>query len=175
MGKVENFCDKYYPYAYEVFEDTGFPVSSILAQSGIETGWGIAIVGNMMFGVKDTDGLNGNEQLLSTTEYHTTNTVKYPTIMSITAVMVKGKRLYKYLVKDWFRKYDSPEDSFKDHANFILENKRYSKALEYRDKPTFFSREIARAGYATGPEYEKLFIACTLQVYNYLELKNLEQ
>lgn len=175
MGKVEIFCDKYYPYAYEVFLDTGFPVSSLLAQSGIETGWGLTVVGNMMFGIKDTDGLNGNEQLLSTTEYHTSKNAKYPVIMSIKAIIVGGKRLYKYSVKDWFRKYETPEESFMDHANFLLENKRYEEALKYRDKPTFFSREIARAGYATGPEYEKLIIACTLQVYNYLESKKLEQ
>lgn len=71
--------------------------------------------------------------------------------------MISIKKLesgkYEYIVRDWFRKYDSPEDSFTDHAKFFFENKRYKDALHVKDDPYKFAEAIARAGYATDPNY----------------------
>jgi flagellar protein FlgJ len=169
--RKNKFIQKYYPFAHAVWQKTGFPISSILAQSAIETGWGATVVGNMMFGVKDTDGINGNEQLLVTKEYHNTANIKYPVIIAIKWI---GTR-YLYTVKDWFRKYETPEQSFADHANFLLKNKRYAKALKELDRPTYFSREIARAGYATGYDYERLFIQITFDIWTYLDKNGYKQ
>ena len=165
------FVEKYYPFARATWEKTGFPISSILAQSAIETGNGKTIVGNMMFGVKDTDGLNGNEQLLITHEQSTNGNLKFQYLIK----KVQIGRIWNYTIKAWFRKYSSPEESFTDHANFILTNRRYSKALQYKDQPTYFSREIARAGYATGVDYERIFISITYEIYNWLQANNYEQ
>jgi len=155
---VKDFIKKYYPYALETQTKTGISAIAILAQSAIETGWGEKCPGNMMFGIKDTDGLNGHEQLITTTEYHSTAGVKYPEVISIKPVTYSGKKMFKYTVKDYFKKYNSPEESFTDHANFFKNNKRYSKALLVKDDPIKFAIEIALAGYATGPGYAALWV-----------------
>ena len=56
-------------------------------------------------------------------------------------------------MKDWFRKYKSPEGSFRDHARLFLKSKRYTKARKAGGDPYAFFREIAEAGYATSPVY----------------------
>ena len=150
------FVKKYYPFAKEAEASTGISAIAILSQSALETGWGEKCPGNMMFGIKDTDGVNGNEQLVTTTEWHSTATVKYPVIISIT--WADKRKLFKYVVKDYFRKYDSPADSFKDHCKFFFENARYKKALEVKSDYSAFINEVAKAGYATGPAYAKLWI-----------------
>jgi len=147
----QEFKNKYYPFAKNVEKSDGVPALFTLAQSALETGWGQTIVGNMMFGVKDTDGVNGNEQLVTTTEYHDNPTVKYPVIIAITEI-IKGKR-WKYKIKDWFRKYPSPEESFRDHARFLKANKRYAGAFNHKYAPYVFARSVCSAGYATDPNY----------------------
>lgn len=146
----------YYPFAKKVQERVGISCVFLLAQCALETGWGSTIVGNMMFGVKDTDGINGNEQLITTTEYHSTDTVKYPTILWIKKIKDK---LFKYRIKDWFRKYNTPEDSFFDHSQFFFKNKRYKTALTVKDDYVAFAREVAKAGYATDPTYADKLIS----------------
>lgn len=147
----EQFVKKYWPYAIAVERTDGVPALFSVTQSALETGWGSTIVGNMMFGVKDTDGINGNEQLLTTTEYHNSPNVKYPAILAITEV-IKGRR-WKYKVKDWFRKYPTPEESFRDHARFLKTNKRYAAAFAYVRQPYLFAKAVCDAGYATDPNY----------------------
>ena len=96
-------------HAKKTEQETGISHIAILAQAGIESAWGKAAPGNMFFGVKDNDGLNGNEQLVRTTEYHSRNDVKYPRIDSITPVVVRGQKKFKYICWDYFRKFDTPE------------------------------------------------------------------
>jgi flagellar protein FlgJ len=71
-------------------------------------------------------------------------------VLSITK-RADGK--YVYRVKDWFRKYDTPEECFSDHADFFFRNKRYADALKVKDNPERFAEEIAKAGYATATNY----------------------
>ncbi len=52
-----------------------------------------------------------------------------------------------------FRAYHSPEESFVDHGLFFLRNSRYHGAFRYVDDPRAFATAIARAGYATDPDY----------------------
>lgn len=145
----EQFVKTYYPEAKKVEARTGFHYLIPLTQAALESGWGAKANGNNFFGIKDTDGINGNEQLFTTTEYLSKPTVKFPVILKITKV---GK-LWKYLVKDWFRKYSSAEKAFEDHINFFLRNPRYRTAIMYKNDPDRFFEEIARAGYATAPDY----------------------
>lgn len=147
----QEFTKEYYPFALESEKETGISALAIMAQAALETGWGKTIVGNMIFGVKATSSTpDSKKQLVTTTEYHSTNTVKYPVIISITK-QSNGK--YKYKVKDYFMKYDSPAESFKDHSNFFIRNSRYKKALEVKSDANKFIDEIAKAGYATDPNY----------------------
>jgi flagellar protein FlgJ len=67
-------------------------------------------------------------------------------------------------VRDYFRKYNTPEESFTDHARFFLRNRRYAAALKVKEDPYAFAREVAKAGYATDPDYEKKIVALIAQI-----------
>ena len=60
---------------------------------------------------------------------------------------------YYCQVRDWFRKYNSPEESFTDHARLLSQHPRYQKAMRYKNDPYRLAEEIAAAGYATDPKY----------------------
>lgn len=149
----KEFVSKFLPHAQKVEATTGISADFILAQAALESGWGKYAPGNMFFGVKDTDGINGNEQLVTTTEYSSRQDLKFPVILKIEPCVIKGKKLFKYTVKDYFRKFNTPEDCFLHHAQFFLKNKRYAKALEVGKDPILFANEVAKAGYATAPSY----------------------
>jgi len=153
-----DFIKKYLPYAREVEKDTGLSAIAALAQCALETGWGATVVGNMMFGVKDSDGINGNEQLLTTTEYLATPSAKFPVVVSI---QKWGTNLWKYIVKDYFRKYNSPADSFRDHALLIQSRPHFAKAWAARANYVQFLTElqVGPLKYATGPDYAKTSIS----------------
>lgn len=147
----KEFIKKYKPYALETERKTGISALFILAQSALETGWGQHAPGNMMFGVKASVSTPAEKrQLVQTTEILATDKAKFPVIISIEK-RPDGK--FKYTVKDWFRRYDSPEESFTDHANLFMKNKRYAKALLVKSDPYKFAEEVAQAGYATEPTY----------------------
>jgi len=152
MTKKE-FVSVYADFAKQAQVDTGINYIFILAQAALESGWGKAAPGNMFFGVKDTDGINGNEQLLITTEYSRRADLKFPEIISITPVVRNGQKWFKYKVKDYFRKYNTPADCFRDHGNFFNKNKRYASALKVKHDPYLFADAVAKAGYATAPDY----------------------
>ncbi len=149
----QDFVKTYYPFAKQTQDKTGISAVAILAQGALESAWGKAVVGNMFFGVKDTDGINGNEQLLTTHEISSRSDLKFPQIISITPFLKNGVKYYRYKVKTYFRKYNTPEECFTDHANFFIKNKRYAKALTVKSDPYKFIDEIAKAGYATGLNY----------------------
>lgn len=151
----KEFIIKNRGYAKTTEEKTGIPWSAILTMAALESGWGKAAPGFSHFGVKDFDGKNGNEQLLRTTEYSRRSDLKFPEIISITPVIRNGQKYFKYVIRDWFRKYNTPEESFTDHANFLKSNKRYNKALGFTYDARLFLNEVAAAGYATDPEYAK--------------------
>lgn len=157
--KPSEFAKAFYPHAKKVEEKIGVPALAILAQAAVESGWGKVAPGNMFFGVKDTDGINGNEQLITTTEYLKTATAKFPEVISVTPVIRNGQKYFKYKVKDYFRKYNSPEECFADHAKFFVVNKRYAKALAVKSDYKAFIKAIAAAGYATDPNYANVLIS----------------
>jgi flagellum-specific peptidoglycan hydrolase FlgJ len=145
----EEFVKKYYPEAKKVEEETGFHYLITLAQGALESGWGKKALGNNFFGIKWTEGNKQDKQLITTTEYLSRSNVKFPEVIKVE----KAGKLYKYTVKDWFRKYATPAEGFADHINFFLKNPRYAKALLVKDNPEKFFEEIAKAGYATAPDY----------------------
>jgi flagellum-specific peptidoglycan hydrolase FlgJ len=146
------FTKLYYPQARVSEEKTGVPAIVVLAQAALESAWGQVAPGNMFFGKKDSDGINGNEQLLLTTEYLDNPDKKFPAVISVVKV---GQKLWKYKVKDWFRKYKTPEECFTDHAKLLSTSPRYKKAMASKDNPYLFAAEIHAAGYATDPDYTK--------------------
>jgi len=79
----------------------------------------------------------------------------------------KGKSYYKDddNKNDCFRVYDRPEDSFRDHSNF-LKRKNYAHLFEL-DKNDYqgWAYGLKSAGYATNPRYPQLLIGI-IQKYN---------
>lgn len=145
----ELFVKTYLPFAKAVEKKTGFHYLITMAQGAQESGWGEKAIGNNFFGIKDTDGVNGNEQLIVTTEFSKSGTLKFPVILK---KIFTGK-LFKYTIKDYFRKYETAEIAFADHINFFLKNKRYATAIKFKSDPVRFFQEIQKAGYATDPNY----------------------
>ncbi|MFI5159436.1 MAG: glucosaminidase domain-containing protein [Sphingobacteriales bacterium] len=79
----------------------------------------------------------------------------------------RGKSYYKDddNKDDCFRVYDRPEDSFRDHSNF-LKRKNYAHLFEL-DKNDYqgWAYGLKAAGYATNPKYPQLLIGI-IQKYN---------
>ena len=146
----EQFVSTYLPEAIKVEQQTGFHHLITLAQGALESGWGSKAIGNNFFGIKWHQGDIQNKQLITTTEYLSTNTVKFPEIISITK-QPNGK--YKYIVKDYFRSYATASEGFADHIYFFIVNPRYKNACLVKNDPDKFFDEIAKAGYATAPDY----------------------
>lgn len=152
--KPKDFVTFFLPFAKEAEMETGISAIALLAQGALESGYNSASPGWMLFGIKDNDGVNGNEQLLITTEYSRRADLKFPEIIYITPVIRNGQKFFKYKVKDYFRKYNSPAESFADHGKFFLANKRYAEALKVKSDPYKFIDAVADAGYATDPNYK---------------------
>jgi len=126
------FYNTYIVFARKSELETKVPALFTIAQAAHETGWHVP-PGFNFFGIKDTAG-HGN--LLLTTEYN--------------------KKTGWRKIKDWFKSYKTPADSFTAHGLFLRKNKRYANAFIFSD-PFLFAQQIAKAGYATDPQYyEKL-------------------
>jgi len=151
MSRSTEFVQTYWPFAQRMEKEYNVPALVAMAQSALETGWGKHAPGNMMFSMKCGKSWAGARQLLTTTEYHKTNTRKYPQVISIE--WIEAKKKYKYRVKDYFRKYPTPYESFADYAQTLCRLKRYAPAFAYSDNPEMFIQKIWEGGYATDPNY----------------------
>lgn len=107
-----------------------------IAQGALESGWGLKAKGNAYFGVKGKSP-EGDSITFTTHENYDGQSVK---------------------IKDSFRSYDSLEQSADDYGRFLSVNKRYATAFSYPNDPEKFIHEVAKAGYATNPDYEKHII-----------------
>ena len=128
----KSYIDKYSSLAVEEMYRTGVPASITLAQGLLESGYGLselAVKGNNHFGIKCHNTWTGAKV------YHDDD--------------AKG---------ECFRKYDSPEESFRDHSDFLRYRDRYKflfdlELTDYRG----WAHGLRKAGYATDPKYpEKL-------------------
>lgn len=149
----KEFTKLYLPFAKNSEYKTGINALFTLGQAALESGWGEHAPGNMFFGVKDTDGINGNEQLITTTEYSKRSDLQFEKLLHMEPCTMNGEKFFKYTIQSYFRKYNSPEESFVDHANFFIKNSRYAPAMVFKSDPYKFADEISKAGYATGPTY----------------------
>lgn len=151
-----DFIKKYYSAALKSQQSTGVPFAVSLAQAGIESGWGKSAIGNNFFGVKASSGWIGETQKFLTWEYGKTGNALKDGIKDYVLKIIAPtppKKLYKYRVIGTFRKYATPEQSFIDHGNFLKSNARYKNAFRYTNDAHKFIEEIAKAGYATDPDY----------------------
>lgn len=153
MTLQDDFFNQYAPMAIDSMRQTQVPASVTLAQAALESGWGRHAPGNNFFGIKAGRNWTGRVQLLRTREVHRDNDRSrhsYPEVISITQ-RPDGK--YDWLVRDNFRAYDTATDSFNDHGNLLRNNARYRPAFQHTQDGIRFAEEVARAGYATDPNY----------------------
>ena len=148
---ADKFVKQFLSLAFFVEKETGIFAEALLAHSALETGWGTKVRGNNYFGIK------GKKNLVRTKEISESPDLKFHEIYSITPFQKNGKTYYEYDCKTWFDSYVSPKDSFLRYVEFIKSNPRYSKALT-QDSAEGYLREIARARYATGFNYEETLL-----------------
>lgn len=132
---------------------TGLFPSLFMAQAILESGNGTSSLAskyNNHFGIKASKDWKGKVIDMKTRE------------------VFDGKDVY---IKDGFRWYDNPNDSFKDRADFLKKNPRYTKYGVFTAKtPEEQADALQRAGYATDPNY-----ASTLKwIINKYNLKALD-
>jgi flagellum-specific peptidoglycan hydrolase FlgJ len=159
----EDFIQQYAQNATDSMRQTRVPASVTLAQAALESGWGKHAPRFNFFGIKAGSSWTGEKQLLTTTEIHSDNDRnrhRYPEVISIEQFTdSSGNTRYRWRVKDNFRAYANAEESFNDHGNFLVSNSRYREAFNHTGDGRQFAREIARAGYATDPNYANVLVS----------------
>ena len=126
---ADAYLDRFAGFAVEEMHRSGVPASITLAQGMLESSYGrseLAVNANNHFGIQ----CHGDAW--------------------------KGKR-YKHMDSGElreFRKYKSVLDSYKDHSDFLVKNKRYAGLfeLEITDYKGW-AHGLKKAGYAEDPEY----------------------
>lgn len=150
MSKQTDFFKKYANSAMEAQNLYGIPASITLAQGALESSWGqsgLTVKANNFFGIKDfpNDYWVGEQYVAMTKEQAT---VGY------------------YSLKQPFRKYKTPADSFADHARFLLTYDRYKPlfSLDVNDYEGW-AKGLKSAGYATDNLYPSKLINM-IKMYN---------
>jgi flagellar protein FlgJ len=140
---VQGFIDKVRPYAEAVAQKMGVPAHYLIAQAGLESGWGKSqpraadgTLSRNLFGIKATTAWKGATVSTGTSEY-TAGQMERTTAA--------------------FRAYDSYTDSFQDFARLLQKSRRYANALANTHDAGKYAASLQQAGYATDPRYaEKL-------------------
>lgn len=130
---AESYIERFKNIAISEMNGSGIPASITLAQGILESGNGnsrLAKEANNHFGIKCSTEWKG-ETILQDDDNK----------------------------DDCFRVYKSPEESFKDHTEF-LKRKRYAPLFEL-DKNDYlgWANGLKTAGYATNPRYAELLIS----------------
>lgn len=124
----EEYIDRYKQIAIDHMERYGIPASITLAQGILESDSGnsnLARRSNNHFGIKCKTGWKGDRV------YHTDDAPD-----------------------ECFRKYDSVEESYEDHAEFLDQSPRYDSLFAYSSSDyRSWARGLKAAGYATAPDY----------------------
>ncbi|HEX4884788.1 MAG TPA: flagellar assembly peptidoglycan hydrolase FlgJ [Casimicrobiaceae bacterium] len=143
-ARVQAFVEKLRPHAEAAAAASGIPAHLLIAQAGLETGWGRSQPRNAdgsashnLMGVKATGGWQGASIAASTTEF-------------VQGVAVR--------TVEKFRSYASLAESMRDFAK-LLGSARYAsaRASARANDGDGYARNLQTAGYATDPRYaEKL-------------------
>ena len=130
---VEQYIEKYSALAVEEMYRSHIPASITLAQGILESG-------------------NGNSRLATKANNHFG--IKCKTTWT-------GQTLYEDddAPQECFRKYDAAIDSYRDHSDFLMNNKRYAFLFDLDSKDyKAWAFGLKKAGYATNPQYPELLI-----------------
>ena len=125
----------------EEHQRAGVPASITAAQAILESNWGrapIAVAGNNYFGIKCKSSWTGESVMQEDDDYNAAG----------------------QLIESCFRAYNSVEESFRDHSDFLLGSDRYAELFKLA--PTDYrawARGLKACGYATDPAYADKLIA----------------
>lgn len=130
---VAAYVDRYKNIAIEEMKTYGIPASITLAQGIHESGCGASVLAqksNNHFGIKCHEEWNGQ------TYHHDDDQPQ-----------------------ECFRVYNCPEESFRDHSEFLKSRPRYASlfnlpATDYKS----WARGLKAAGYATNPRYTDIIV-----------------
>lgn len=128
-GSHAAFIKSIMPFAQQAAASTGIAADLIVAQAGLESGWGAHAPGNNFFGMKGFG--NDGSQFLWTNEF-------------------SGGKMQR--VRQWFAKYKSASDSVSAWARLMSHNPRYANVAGAGDAAAQ-ARALAADGYATAPDY----------------------
>lgn len=141
--KYEAFVQQMGRGAQYAAKALGVPVDVVLAQAALETAFGEKVVGaktkssNSPMNIKADNAWKGPKVGATTHEFY---------------YGVKEKEVAA------FRAYTSYDEGFDDYVKFLKTNRRYKAALAAKE-PKAFITELAKAGYATDPQYAEKVIA----------------
>lgn len=172
MTQSEDFINTLFDDAVRIERAYSIPYDVLLSQAALETGWGQSINPgtNAYFGIKAGDSWKGDRHLVTTTEYHNTNTgYNYPQILSISPS--GGGYLWK--VKDYFRSYPNAYSSLNDYAKLLTTGQPYKNALQYKHDPDKFIEQLG--AYATDPGYITKLKEVRQSVINKVNTLNLKK
>lgn len=134
----QQFLASIKPWAQETASKLGVTPELVAAHAALESGWGRQplkngpLNANNLFGLKAGGNWQGDVALASTTEYEHG------------AMLKKTER---------FRSYPDTASAFRDYADLLTSNPRYAAALNTGSDARAFASGLAKAGYATDPNY----------------------
>lgn len=138
---LADFLENYGAIAQEEMDRTGIPASIKLGQGLLESNLGrseLAIYANNHFGIKCGNNWTGR------TYYKEDDDRDH-----------RGK-----LIESCFRVFDTSQDSYRAHSEFLLSNARYQALFDLRsDDYKGWARGLKKCGYATDPKYATKLIA----------------
>lgn len=141
------FVSIYSGIAIQEMERSSIPASITLAQGIMESMFGtseLAVNSNNLFGIKCKKNWAGPTYQLKDDDLDTMGN----------------------LIESCFRAYSSPEESFIDHTDFLVNGSNYKSLFELdRTDYVSWAHGLQRCGYATNPAYAKHLIA-TIEKYN---------
>jgi len=148
----EEYIQTYRELAVLEMQRTGVPASITLAQACLESGNGnseLSRKSNNHFGIKCKNTWNGKRVYYDDDERN-----------------------------ECFRRYNSVEDSYIDHSNFLSASPRYSSLFHLRITDyKGWAHGLKRAGYATNPHYAEQLIRIIEEnnLYLYDQVTNVKQ
>jgi len=150
--RMTSFYNKLIGHASQAAQETGIPANFMIGHAALESGWGRREIKakdgtntHNLFGIKAGGSWAGKTATVTTTEY-------------IGGVAHK--------VQEKFRAYSSYAEAFKDYANLLANNPRYSNvvAAGNGNDAASFAKGLQRAGYATDPNYAHKIMAVLKQI-----------
>ena len=140
---IKNYINTYKDLAIAEMQRTGVPAAITLAQGIHESGAGqgkLVMMSNNHFGIKCKSNWTGES-------------VKHDDD-------ARG---------ECFRKYKQPEDSYRDHSDFLRNGKHYAFLFQLDPSDyTAWAHGLKKAGYATNPKYPQVLIKL-IEDYNLQE------